>query len=67
MLIKKEKAFFYVAFPKMQPGNLKAQVVKSPLLKPPLYLPCADSPGITLKTTVTQNHYTVFSSLIQPV
>lgn len=44
-----EKAFFYVAFSKIQPGNLKAHVVKPPPLEPAWSLPCADSPGITFK------------------
>lgn len=49
LIKKKKKALFLVAFPKMQPGNVKAQVVKLPSLKPPLYLPCADPPGMAFK------------------
>lgn len=50
---KKKHSFMWLC-QKMQPGNLKAQVVKLPSLKAPLYLPCADPPGITLKNCDTK-------------
>jgi hypothetical protein len=46
----------------MQPGNLKAQVVKLPFLKSPLYLPCADSPGIAFKNCDTKSLHHPFKS-----
>lgn len=61
ILIKEKKAFFHVAFSEMQPGNLKAHVVKLPSLKPLLYLPCADPLGITFKNCDTKHKMAALS------